>query len=74
MNETIMKPKNETMMKPNLLDISGAAFALGVTDRMVRRLVEQRRIRVYKVGKHVRIAQSDIAEYLQSNMREVREL
>jgi excisionase family DNA binding protein len=64
---------NETMTKSNLLDISGAALALGVTDRMVRRLVEQRRIRVYKVGKHVRIAQSDINEFLQSNVREVRE-
>jgi excisionase family DNA binding protein len=64
---------NETMTKPNLLDISGAAEALGVSPRMVRRLVEQRRIRVYKVGKHVRIAQSDINEFLQSNMREVRE-
>jgi excisionase family DNA binding protein len=62
------------MMKPNLLDIAGAALELGVTDRMVRRLVEQRRIRVYKVGKHVRIAQSDIDQYLQSHMREVREL
>ena len=63
---------NETMMKSNLLDISAAAIALGVTDRMVRRLVEQRRIRVYKVGKHVRIAHSDINEFLQSNVREVR--
>lgn len=70
MNEAM----NETIMKSNLLDISAAATALGVPPRMVRRLVEQRRIRVYKVGKHVRIAQSDIADYLQSNMREVREL
>ena len=70
MNEAM----NETMVKPNLLDIPRAALALGVTDRMVRRLVEQRRIRVYKVGKHVRIAQSDINEFLQSNVREVREL
>jgi excisionase family DNA binding protein len=65
---------NETITKAYLLDISGAAEALGVSPRMVRRLIEQRRIRVFKVGKHVRIAQSDINEFLQSNVREVREL
>ncbi len=63
---------NETIPKPNLLDVTGAADYMNIKVRQVRRMVEQRSIPVIKIGKHVRIAQSDIDEYLQVNRREMR--
>ena len=65
---------NETITKPNLFDVAGAADYMNINDRMMRRLIEQRKIQVIKIGKHVRIAQADIDSYLKSNTREVREL
>lgn len=37
-----------------LIDVGGLAERLGVDVRFVRRLVDERRITFYKVGKHVR--------------------
>ena len=70
MNEAM----NETMVKPNLFDVAGAADYMNINPRQVRRMIEQRSIPVIKIGKHVRIAQADIDSYLKSNTREVREL
>ncbi|MGW0581630.1 excisionase family DNA-binding protein [Streptomyces sp. NPDC002920] len=39
---------------------------LGTTTRFPRRLIEERRIRYVKVGRHVRIPESAVAEFLQS--------
>ena len=41
-----------------------AADELGVGERMVRRLIAERRIEFIKVGKHVRISDKAIAEFL----------
>ena len=42
-----------------LLDIAGLAERLGVGERFVRRLVNERRIPFLKIGRHVRF---DVAE------------
>jgi excisionase family DNA binding protein len=39
-----------------------AAEKLGVSERMVRRLVAERRIEFIKIGKHVRISDTAIQE------------
>lgn len=44
-----------------LLTIEQAAQVLAVNERMVRRLVESRRIAFVKVGRHVRFRESDLA-------------
>lgn len=44
-----------------LLTIEQAAEVLAVNERMVRRLVETRRIAFVKVGRHVRFRESDLA-------------
>jgi excisionase family DNA binding protein len=62
------------MTKPNLLDVAGVAEYMNINPRQVRRMIEQRTIRVVKIGKHVRIAQSDIDEFLRANIREAREI
>ena len=61
------------VQKPTLFDIAGAADYMCINVRQVRRMVELRQIPVIKIGKHVRIAQADIDQYLQTNRREARE-
>jgi len=43
-----------------------AAEKMGVGERMVRRLVAERRIEFIKVGKHVRISDEAIQQFLQA--------
>lgn len=46
-----------------LIDTAQAAGQLGVTPRFVRRLVDERRIRFYKIGKYVRFDPADIDSF-----------
>lgn len=39
---------------------------MGVSERMIRRLIEERRIAYSKIGKHIRIAEADIDAYLEA--------
>ena len=47
-----------------LLDIPAVAERLGVTERFVRRLVEENRVTYHKVGKFVRFYQQDITDWI----------
>lgn len=47
-----------------LLTIAETADALGTSPRFPRRLIAGRRIRFVKVGRHVRIPESAIEEFL----------
>ncbi len=49
-----------------LLTIEQAAQVLAVNERMVRRLVESRRIAFVKVGRHVRFRESDLANAMKA--------
>jgi excisionase family DNA binding protein len=49
-----------------LLTIEQAAEVLAVNQRMVRRLVESRRITFVKVGRHVRFRESDLLNAMQA--------
>jgi excisionase family DNA binding protein len=49
---------------PPLLDTAAAAQRLGTPERFVRRLVDQRRIAFYKVGKYVRFDPRDLDAWL----------
>ena len=44
-----------------LLTIEQAAAMLAVNERMIRRLIETRRIAFVKVGRHVRFRERDLA-------------
>lgn len=46
-----------------LIDTAQVAGQLGVTPRFVRRLVDERRIRFYKIGKYVRFDPADIDRF-----------
>jgi excisionase family DNA binding protein len=48
----------------DMLSVDQAAQRLGTGVRFVRRLVAERRIRFYKVGKYVRFHPDDVTEYI----------
>jgi excisionase family DNA binding protein len=48
----------------DLLSVQQAAQRLGTKVRFVRRLVSERRIRFYRVGKYVRFHPADLAAYI----------
>lgn len=50
-----------TMKVEPLLTTQQAADLLAVNERMIRRLVESRRIPFVKVGRHVRFRETDLA-------------
>ena len=49
--------------------IDAAAERLGVTPRMVRRLVSERRIGFVKVGKFIRLRQEDLDAFLDEHFQ-----
>lgn len=59
--------RDETTLEP-LLTVREAAPLLGAkSERFPRRLIAERRIRFVRVGRHVRIPESAIAEYVKAN-------
>lgn len=55
-----------------LLDVEGAAARLGTPTRFVRRLVSERRVRFYKVGRYVRFDPDDLDAWVEANCVEPR--
>lgn len=53
-------------IRPEYLDVDGAAVYLGTGVRFIRRLVAERRVVFYKVGGHVRFKVSDLEAYAQA--------
>lgn len=49
-----------------LLSVGEAAEAMGTPERFVRRLIAERRIAFHKIGKYVRIAEGDVAAFVQA--------
>ena len=49
----------------DLLDVDQAAERLGTPVRFVRRLIAERRIRFYKIGRYVRIDRHDLDRFVE---------
>jgi excisionase family DNA binding protein len=47
-----------------LLTVEQAADRLGTSTRFIRRLVAERRIAYHKLGRHIRIAEADLINYV----------
>ena len=54
----------------DLLDVAGAATYLRVTEAFVRRLVLERRVRYYKLGKFVRFRPADLDAFIEAGRHE----
>jgi excisionase family DNA binding protein len=57
-------------MSPRVIGVEDAAAYLSVPVRFIRRLVHERRIRYYKVGKYVRFAREDLDAFLTAEVVE----
>jgi excisionase family DNA binding protein len=53
-----------------LLDVAAAAAHLGVSEVFVRRLVLERRVRYFKVGKFVRFRAVDLDAFVEAGRQE----
>jgi excisionase family DNA binding protein len=53
-------------IQPLIFTIPEAAKQMGVGERMVRRLIAERRIEFIKVGRHVRISGEAIQAFLEA--------
>jgi excisionase family DNA binding protein len=53
-----------------LLTVAEAAEVLNTTERFPRRLIEQRRIRFVRVGRHIRIPESALREFIAAGLVE----
>ena len=49
-----------------LLTVAEVAELLGTTERFPRRLITERRIRFVRVGRHVRIPESAVSEFIRA--------
>ncbi|MBT3165691.1 excisionase family DNA-binding protein [Streptomyces sp. Vc74B-19] len=54
-------------MNERYLSVAQVAEILGTTVRFPRRLIEERRITYVKVGRHVRIPESAVREFIAAN-------
>ncbi|MFF1557328.1 excisionase family DNA-binding protein [Streptomyces sp. NPDC058279] len=59
-------------MNERYLSVVQVAELLGTTVRFPRRLIEERRITYVKVGRHVRIPESAVREYIAARTVEPR--
>ena len=65
-----MTPSTEHRPADRLLTVAEAAAVLSTTERFPRRLIEQRRIRFVRVGRHVRIPESALREFITAGLVE----
>lgn len=56
------------LVDDRLLTLEQAAEALGTKPRFTRRLVAERRIRFTRVGRHIRIPESAVREFIEAGM------
>jgi excisionase family DNA binding protein len=54
------------MTAPMLLTVEQAAEHLGTGPRFIRRLIAERRIEFHRVGRHVRISERALAEFIEA--------
>ena len=59
-----VKAALEETGRDGLLDVAGLAEHLGVSERFVRRLVDQRRIPFHKIGKYVRFRPDEVSVWV----------
>ena len=61
-----MSERIQSATAEQLLSVDAAAERLATTPRFIRRLIAERRIEYHKVGRHVRISESALAEFIEA--------
>jgi excisionase family DNA binding protein len=62
--------KTANLSLDRLLTVGQVAELLGTTERFPRRLIAERRIRYVRVGRHVRIPESALTEFIGTGLVE----
>jgi len=64
-----MNQQSQTLNAPHhrLIDVAGLAARLGVSERFVRRLIAERRVPFFKVGKFIRFDSNDIERWIETH-------
>ena len=60
------RKKPDPRLAEQLLLVEAAAKRLDTTVRFIRRLIAERRIEFVRVGRHVRISESALAEFIEA--------
>lgn len=55
-----------TATSAHFLTVEGAAAHLSMSERFVRRLIAERRVRFYRVGRSIRLDPSDLREFVRA--------
>ena len=69
-----MTARHEGKAVPVLLDVEEAARRLRTKPRFIRRLIAERRIEYHKVGRHVRISEAALADFIEAGKVTVMEV
>ena len=69
-----MTARHEGKAVPVLLDVEEAARRLRTKPRFIRRLIAERRIEYHKVGRHVRISEAALADFIEAGRVTVMEV
>jgi excisionase family DNA binding protein len=66
------RPRSDTPLDPSdrLLTVAQAAELLATSERFPRRLIAERRIRFVRLGRHVRIPESALREFIAAGLVE----
>ena len=65
-----MMARSVVAQMERLLTVAEVAELLGTTERFPRRLIAERRIRFVRVGRHVRISESALRDYVRAGQVE----
>ena len=65
-----MTTEGRSAVPERLLTLSEVAAILSTSERFPRRLIEERRIRFVRIGRHVRIPDSALAEFIAAGVVE----
>jgi excisionase family DNA binding protein len=49
-----------------LFTVGEAAAYINVGERMIRRLIAERRVPIHRIGRHVRLAESDLDRFIEA--------
>ena len=63
--------KTQEQPAARLLTVAQVAELLGTSERFPRRLISERRIEFVRVGRHVRISERTLAEFIEAGTIEV---
>jgi excisionase family DNA binding protein len=61
-----MNSRGDPVRTEQLLSVDAVADRLGTKPRFVRRLIAERRIEFHRVGRHVRISESALADFIEA--------